>query len=133
MAAIHSELRKPMFSIPRTTCEACGPHSFWVWETYVLHSQNEVRSLGSTFILGCGNLSCPFPERAAKPMVHVHSKFRELMFTFPERGAEPMVDIHSGLRKPRLAIPERGAKPRVRTHSGLPKPMLGIPRTRCEA
>ena len=70
---------------------AYGRHSFWVAETYVLHSQNEGRSLWSIFILGCGNLGFPFPERRAKPMVHIHFELRIVCSMFPERNAKPMV------------------------------------------
>ena len=90
---IHSGLLKPRFPIPRTKIEAYGPHSFWGAETYVLHSQNEVRSLWSTFILGCGNLGFLFPERGATP--RARSTFirscGNVCFMFPERNAKPMV------------------------------------------
>ena len=75
-----SGLQKLKFSVLRTRCEAYGRHSFWVAETYVLHSQDEVRSLWSMFILSCGNLSLLFPERNAKPTVDIHSGLRKPTF-----------------------------------------------------
>ena len=62
---IHSGWSKPRLCIPRTRCEPYGANSFWVVETLVLHSQNEMRSILCILILGGRNLGFAFPERDA--------------------------------------------------------------------
>jgi hypothetical protein len=130
-----SGLQKLKFSVLRTRCEAYGRHSFWVAETYVLHSQNEVRSLWSIFILGCGNLSFPFPERRAKPMVHIHSELRKRMLYVPRTKCEAYGRAFIlGCGRLGCPVPERSAKPIVDIHSKLQKLIkFSNPGTRREA
>ena len=90
MAHTHSGLAKPKLSSFRTRRETYGTHSVWFGETPALHSQNEMRTLWRTLILG----------------------WRNLGFAFSERDANPMVQIHFGKAKPRLCIPRTRYEPR---------------------
>ena len=90
MVQTHSGLAKPRFSNFKTRREPYGTHSVWVGESPALHSQNEMRTLWRTLILGC----------------------RTLGFAFSERDANPMVHIHFGKAKPRLCIPRTRYEPR---------------------
>ena len=89
MVQCHSEFAKLKFCIPRTRCEPYGAHPFWVGETKVLHSQNGMRTLWCTVILGWRNLSFAFPERDANPMVHIHSGLAKPRFCTPRTRCEP--------------------------------------------
>ena len=53
MVQTHFELAKRRFCNPRTKCEPYGAHSFWAVETQASQSQNEMRTLWCTLILGC--------------------------------------------------------------------------------
>ena len=132
MVHTHSGLAKLKFCVPRTRCEPYGAHSFWVGETYVLRSQNEIRSLWCKLVLAWRNLGFAFPERDANPMVHTHSGLAKPSFCVPRTGCEPMVHIILGWRNKSFAFPERVANPIVHTHSGLTNPRFCVPRTRCE-
>ena len=117
MVQAHPGLAKPTFCIPRTTREALGAHSFLLVGTQVLHSQNEMRIVGCTFML----------------------VWRNLGFAFPERSANPLVHTHSGLAKPRFCIPRTRFEPYgahsfwiVHTHAELATPKFCNPRTRYE-
>ena len=102
----HARLAKPMFCIPGARCEPYGAHSFWVGETSVLHSQNEMRTRW-----------CTLHSWLAKPRVLQSQNeirtlwctfilgWRSLRFAFPGRDANPMVHTRSGLAKPTCCIP----------------------------
>jgi hypothetical protein len=146
----------PRFCIPRTRCEPCGAHLFWVGETWVSHSQNEMRTLWCILILGWRYFSFVFREGDANHVVRTNSRFCETYgFAFPERAANPMVHTHSGLAKPKFGIPRTRCEPygaqsfwvgetsvlhsqnEMRTLwpiliLGLARLKFGIPSTRCE-
>jgi hypothetical protein len=139
MVDVHSGLRKPKFIIPGTKCEAYCRHSFWVAEAYILHSHNDVQSLGSTFILGCGNVCFKFLERGAKPRVDIHSGLRKPRFSIPGTRCEAYgphsfevlsLCVTFSLGRRNLCFPFLGrvAKPMVDTHPGLQKLTFSIPR-----
>jgi hypothetical protein len=119
------------FAFSERECEPYGAHSFWEGETYVVHSQNEIRTPWCTLILGWRNLRRACPEREANPMVHAHCGLAIPKFAFPERDTVWRTFI---LGWPYLscALPGRDANHMVHTHSRLPKPRFRIPRTRCE-
>ena len=110
MDRTHSGLAKSKFCIPKTRCEPCGAHSFWVGDTKDLHSQDEMRTPRCTLTLG----------------------WRNVGFAFPEGDANLMVHAHSGLATHRFCMHKRYAKPMLYTQSSFAKPRFRIPRTRCE-
>ena len=127
----HSGFAEPRFCIPSRRCEPYGAHSFWVCETSVSHSQNEMRTLWCTFILGCRRLGFAFPERDANPMVHIHSGLRNLGFCIPRTPCE-----HYGAQSfwacETQGVPRTRCEPYGRTRSGFEKPRFRIPRRRCK-
>ena len=82
-------LAKPKFGIPRARCESYGAHLLWVCETWVLQSQNEMRTLWCTLILGLRNLGFAVPERDANPMVHIHSALAKPRFCSHRTRCDP--------------------------------------------
>jgi hypothetical protein len=128
MVHTHSGLPKPRFCIARTRCEPSGAHSFWVAETYVLHSQNEMRTLWCTRILGSRNLGFAFSERDANPMVHTHSGLLKPRFYSQSEMRTLWCTLMLGCRNLGFASAERDANPMVHTQSGLPRPKFCIRR-----
>ena len=105
----HSGLRKPRFCIRRTRCEPYRAQSFWVAETSVLHTQNEMRTLWCTLMLGCRNLGFAFAERDANPMVHTHSGLPKPRFCIRRTRCEPYVML--GCPNVSFAFSKRDANP----------------------
>jgi hypothetical protein len=89
MVHTHSGFAKTKFFAPRATCEPYGAHSFWVGETQVFHSQNEMRILRCTLFLVWRNLVAAFPERDANPMVHSRARLAKHKFCIPRTACEP--------------------------------------------
>jgi hypothetical protein len=149
-----SGLPKTRFRIPRTRCEPYGAHSIWVGETCVLDSQNDMRTLWCTLILGSRSLRYALPERDANPMVHTQFGLAKPWFCILRTRCEAYGAhsvwvgetwvLHSqnemrtlwctlilGSRNLSFGHPERDANPTVHTHSGLAKPWFCNLRTRC--
>ena len=67
MVHTHSGLAECGFCIPRTRCEPYGAYSFWVGETLVLHSENDMRTMLCALILGLRNLWFCIPRTRCEP------------------------------------------------------------------
>jgi hypothetical protein len=107
MPHTQSGLAIPKFCIPRTRCEPYAAYSFWVAEAQVLHSQNAMRAVRCTFILGRRNLGMAFSERDASPMVHTHSGLAKLRFCMPRTRREPYGAHSFSVGETWVACPER--------------------------
>ena len=129
----HSGFATPRFCIPRTRCEPCGAYLFWVGETWVSHSQNEMRTLWCILILGWRYFSFVFRERDANHVVRNNSGFAKPMVLHSQNEMRTLWCILIlGWRNLSLGFPGRDANRMVHSHSGLAKPRFCIPRTRCE-
>ena len=89
MTHISAGLAKPRFCIPRTRCEPYGAHSFWVGETSVLHSQNEMRTLWPILILGLARLKFGIPSTRCEPYGAYSFRLARLKLGIPTTRCEP--------------------------------------------